>query len=500
MSTLNARDEIKQTKMVNLKLVTAGSECCFKMSNVYIVDEIPVNVACDFAYDYDHLRDLPVHKSPPQVDILIGQDHHEALLPLETRRGGKGEPFAVRTLLGWSVNGPVSHRLVSNRVVNNFISANDATTDNDMQALWDLERDSLKDVSVTWSSDDKGVIELWDSTAKIVEGHYELPIPWRPDIQFTDNLSQAMCRLIATAKSVEKRGLRSRYDVEIKKVLDKGYAEIIPDFQIQAQDKVWYLPHHAVLNPRKPGKLRVVFDCAARYKGNSLNDRCFQGPDLNNKLTDVLLRFRQHQFAVMGDVESMYHQVKVPVYDRDALRFLWYDESGNVIHCRMTSHLFGGVWCARSATYALRRLLCDHCDVSDMVSDVVNNSFYVDDCLLSVPGRDETIKTIKGTISLLSKGGFKLTKFVANDAEVLSCLPVDDRATEPKDLSTGTNSKVLGVKWNVSRDEFYFEVDVNQVATVTKRNMLSFVSSIFDPLGFVNPVVVSGRLLFQEAV
>ena len=65
-------------------------------------------------------------------------------------------------------------------------------------------------------------------------------------------------------------------------------------------------PHHAVVSESKPGKVRIVFDCAAKLDGVSLNNQCLQGPDLNNKLLHVLLRFRQYQYAIMADIEAMY--------------------------------------------------------------------------------------------------------------------------------------------------------------------------------------------------
>ena len=140
-------------------------------------------------------------------------------------------------------------------------------------------------------------------------------------------------------------------------MLTKGYAEEVPDDKIERKSKVWYLPHHAVITEKKPDKLRIVFDCASKYQGESLNDKCFQGPDLNNSLLNVLLRFRQHQYAIMSDIEAMYYQVRVPEDDRDALRFLWFDDDGSLIHYRMTCHVFGGVWCACAATYSLRHVM-----------------------------------------------------------------------------------------------------------------------------------------------
>ena len=75
-----------------------------------------------------------------------------------------------------------------------------------------------------------------------------------------------------------------------------------------------------MLSDKKPGNVRKVFDCAAVVNGVSLNNQCLQGPDFNNKLVDVLLRFRLFEYAIMADVEAMYMQVKIPEKDRNALK------------------------------------------------------------------------------------------------------------------------------------------------------------------------------------
>ena len=84
----------------------------------------------------------------------------------------------------------------------------------------------------------------------------------------------------------------------------KGYAEKVEDDQVNKSGTVWYLPHHMVHNPKKPDKVRVVFDCKASYQGVSLNSQVLQGPDLLNMLLGVLLRFRQYPVAVMSDIEA----------------------------------------------------------------------------------------------------------------------------------------------------------------------------------------------------
>ena len=100
----------------------------------------------------------------------------------------------------------------------------------------------------------------------------------------------------------------------------------------QWSNKEWYLPHHPVINPNKPGKVRRVLNGAANFHGTSLNKSLLTGPDLLQNLIHVLLRFRQHQFAVSADIESMFLQVGVPDRDQPSLRFLWReDPTTNVV-------------------------------------------------------------------------------------------------------------------------------------------------------------------------
>ena len=120
---------------------------------------------------------------------------------------------------------------------------------------------------------------------------------------------------------------------------------------------------HAVQHPAKPGKVRVVFDCSAKYHGKSLNDELLQGPDLTNSLVGVLTRFRQDSVAFMSDVQAMFHQVRVNPEDRSALRFLWWPD-GNLDlepeEFMMTVHLFGAVSSPSCANFALRKTATDN--------------------------------------------------------------------------------------------------------------------------------------------
>ena len=107
----------------------------------------------------------------------------------------------------------------------------------------------------------------------------------------------------------------------------------------------------------------VVFDCAAKFKGFSINDKLLQGPDLNNNLTGVLLHFRQESVAFAADIRSMLHQVLVDVGDRDTLHFFWWldnDWNKPPIDYRMNVLLFGSTCSPRCAAFALRQTTRDN--------------------------------------------------------------------------------------------------------------------------------------------
>ena len=98
----------------------------------------------------------------------------------------------------------------------------------------------------------------------------------------------------------------SRYKAGMQGYLDDGYAEAVPDDQIEVEGITWYIPHHAVFSPKKPDKLRIVFDCTADYEGTSIKKAVYQGLDLTNQLLGVLLRFREKPIAMLADVQALY--------------------------------------------------------------------------------------------------------------------------------------------------------------------------------------------------
>ncbi len=162
----------------------------------------------------------------------------------------------------------------------------------------------------------------------------------------------------------------------------------------------------------------------------------------------------------MANIEAMFHQVKVPEGDRDALRFLWWPDGkldSAPATFRMTVHLFGGVWSPSCASYALR------CTFQEFGSEFPEaclhmDAFYVDDLLTSVSSTQEATSLVEQLRNLVSKGGFKLNKWVSNRQEVLSMVAEGDRSTGLNDIELCREElpaeRALGLIWDLVRDSF----------------------------------------------
>ena len=149
-----------------------------------------------------------------------------------------------------------------------------------------------------------------------------MPLPFKQNQpSLPNNKACAFQRLV----SLERRLRRDQqycadYVGFTKDIIARVYAEKVPEEELDNQP-VWYIPHHGVYHPERPGKIRVVFDCSARFKDTSLNYHLLTGPELTNTLVGVLCRFRKGPIAIMCDAEKMFH---VRPEHQDYLRFSWW--------------------------------------------------------------------------------------------------------------------------------------------------------------------------------
>ncbi|XP_032690611.1 uncharacterized protein LOC116853593 [Odontomachus brunneus] len=98
---------------------------------------------------------------------------------------------------------------------------------------------------------------------------------------------------------------------------------------------------------------------------------------------------------------------------------------------------------------------------------------------------------------LLSTGGFKAHKWHSNSPEVVSLTPQNEKMSFILSIDDKTAIKALGLEWNPDEDNFKFTVR-KLASSITKRQVLSAISRLFDPLGLIGPILTRAKLLMQE--
>ena len=507
-------EELIDTKVVQLT-VTPHKNQDFEAFTVRPYVRETLNVGSDIIdvksmqETYPHLAVLdPVRYSYGEIEMILGQDVYHAIRPLEYFSADeKCSPFAVRLPIGWVLSGPLPS---SSSLVSTCFKANieqDFELACQVKSWYDMESyGAFKQVDPRSAADARAQ-EILETTTFHNGQRYDVGMLWADDnIQLPNNYFSSLVQL----KSLEKRlsrdtSLKETYANTIREDLEKGYLKTVPDAHKveQRSDREWYLPHHPVINPNKPGKVRRVLNGAAKFHGTSLNKSLLTGPDLLQNLIHVLLRFRQHKFAVSADIEGMFLQVGVPDCDQPSLRFLWReDPTTNVVVYQYTRHIFGAKDSPTCANYALQRTARDSVIQYPEATKAVLENFYMDDYLDSVESPERALKRSKELVQLLHLGGFKLTKFVSNVPNLADRIDGSSQSTEPKVIASSKeeSSHVLGLKWDHNNDTLVVSRGTSSTVTksLTQRLVLSLVSKVFDPIGLVAPFTVGARLLLKD--
>ena len=342
-----------------------------------------------------------------------------------------------------------------------------------------------------------------DQTVK-VGNHYQTPLPLRnPVMKMPNNRKMTKKRAQYLKKRFEKDSKYfCHYKEFMEEILSKGYAKISED--TPTGGRVWYLPHHGVYHPAKPNNIQVVFDCSAEYSGRSINKELMAGPDLTNQIIGTLIRFREERIAFVADIEKMFFQVLVSDNYWNLLRFLWWQDGDlrkEPVDHEMCVHVFGGTSSPSCSNYALKRTSIDGKDQFGLeAAKTLQNNFYVDDLLKLVAQEEQAIQLIKNVKAMCLSGGFKLTKFLSNNKRVLQSIPEKDRRKGVKDkdlVGDLPSEQALAVPWNNETDNFGFKLILKQ-KPVTRRGLLSIISSVYYPLGPAAPFLLQGKLINQE--
>lgn len=114
-----------------------------------------------------------------------------------------------------------------------------------------------------------------------------------------DNCELSLKRLKSLIRCLQQDpDILKEYHSVIRDQLRKGIVEMVEEPHISESGKVHYLPHHAVIR-----KVRVVYDASAKRGGPSLNECLHTGPKFEQRILDILLRFRTYKVVLTADIE-----------------------------------------------------------------------------------------------------------------------------------------------------------------------------------------------------
>ena len=510
--------QVVDTQIVELKLtpVHSGGSCStfdvkhYVRKNLHVGNDV-IDVD-QLKQQYPHLEPVALSKySYGEVEMILGQDVFHSIRPLEYFESDrKNTPIAVRLPLGWVLSGPLPSTTGLGSTCFKAVtqSETDSKLADQLRSWYEMESFAAMKQIDPRSADDARASKISQETTYHDGCRYQVGMLWADDeSSLPNNYFSALVQLKSLERRLEKTPeLKASYAQTIKDDFDKGYIVQVDKsdcFRID-NPREWYLPHHPVIHPHKPGKVRRVLN-GAKFHGVSLNSTLLTGPDLLQTLIHVLMRFRQHPYAVSADIEGMFLQVGVIPEDRPSLRFLWReDPATDVAVYQYVRHIFGSKDSPTCANYTLQQTARDNRIQFLEATNSVENNFYMDDYLESSPTINEATKKAQDLVEMLAKGGFNLTKFVSNVPGLVKI--VDPKYQLPAEsnekvlVTDEDTSHVLGLKWNHSRDTLVVSrgttPDLNR--PVTQRVVLSLVSAVYDPIGLAAPYTVTARLLLKD--
>ena len=496
----------------------------YELPKVYCTDLIPDTkdeVATPLIVrQHPHIAHLankfPKFNKAAQVLLLIGRDSDNLL---KTESHGDRAPFAHHTSLGWAVVGNVCVNKKSSlnfKVLRTSLEPPELPTDlkpcfPSAKGQFFLPEPPEDAVFVRQPDDELPGLSVEDQRFLTIIGNgihtnelgnLEMPLPFKKDDPSLPSNQSAVFRRTSSTLTRLKDNPDKLEDClkAMGKTLSAGYIEVVPADQQKPKDgKAWWIPVFPVVHPRKL-KVRLVFDGSAVYYGASLNDSLLQGPDQNNRLKGVLLRFREGKLGFMADVEAMFHSFFLNPEHRDFLRFYWFkdnDASNELIQYRAKVHIFGNRPSPAIAIFGLRHA-AQNSKAKEATQNFIRESFYVDDGLGTSDTVEEAISILQEARSALAAYNIRLHKIASSSQDILEAFPESERAEDlaQVDFDDAPMQRTLGITWDVKTDSFLIHVDI-QERPFTKRGVLSIVNSIFDPLGIVSPIGLEGKLIMR---
>lgn len=383
-------------------------------------------------------------------------------------------------------------------------------TDEFIKKFWEIE-----ECPTTSSNSNKFLTELElraedifkNTTQRLPSGRFQVDLPLishNEHHKLGDSFFQAKRRFLNLEKRLQKyENLYSQYKEFISDYVSLDHARYVPlSLLNDLSENKYFLAHHCVLKEESlTTKLRVVFDGSMKTStGTSLNDIMLKGYTVQPDLFSILLRFRTFIFVLITDIQKMFRQIEVNPSQRFLLNILWRDSPQEELKCLELRTVTYGTNCATFlSTRCLKELAQQSKDTFPLASDALLNSCYVDDILYGCNDLNTLFEAYKQISECLNSACISLHKWSSNSQEFVSSLSQASQESNYVLNPENKSNKILGLCWNSSSDNFSIIIpNITIKDSYTKREILSTIASIYDPIGLINPVVVTAKIIMQR--
>lgn len=503
-------DDSSQTKK-GVKLTVHSMVQDYKLDvNCSIIDKITTTLPQQ-AFDLNKfqlpksitLADNEFH-IPGEISLLLAADIFFRIVQDGKVEASPEDPILLNTRLGYVVSGSISVSPLCNFNTVTMHAVVSPELDSCVRQFWEAEK--VPEVYPESVPEHEYSEEVFQKTVTYKNNQFQVSFPLKVDFE-SINSSNSFVIALQRLQHLEKRFARepefhNLYKKFIQDYLDLGHAKVIDANKCQPEEQPkFFLPHHAVLRPEKTSnKLRVVFDGSAKTRdGHCLNDLLCNGPVVQNSLFDVILLFRSFKYTVQCDVRHMYRMVLMHPEHRRLQNILW-REDGMLQCLQLQTVTYGLKSSAYLATRCLVELAKQHQAEFPLASEAILNNSYVDDIQGGSDTLQGAIKLKNELISLMRLGGFDLHKWVSNSPQTLQDIDKERLGLANKDIDQNKSIiKILGLSYDARDDVFRMcGRAVTSPEVPTKRNVLSAVSRLYDPMGFAGPITVKAKLILQQ--
>ncbi|XP_061729961.1 uncharacterized protein LOC133534733 [Cydia pomonella] len=197
----------------------------------------------------------------------------------------------------------------------------------------------------------------------------------------------------------------------------------------------------------------------------------------------------------------MFRQTWVHADDRKYQLIFWRASPDEpLLIYELTTNTYGLKSSPFVAIRCLHQLANDEENRYPRASALLRNNSYVDDLNGGADTLEEAMSLRNELVSLMNTAGYGLRKWASNDVRLLDGLPVDHLETPHSfdpDMDGSSFIKVLGIQWDPKYDVFTYRLSLPDPGVITRRSILSLSARLYDPLGWVCPVVFRIKLLLQ---